>query len=85
MTTMAQSDAVTTEDLTNMFLPDPSTDFAEQSQLTYMIPSQTNLDLETAFKDLESGKSMLDCIDTRSSLFFGSLAHSHSHSHLLTA
>lgn len=67
---MARNDAVA-GDLTNMFMPDLSVDFAEQSQLTYIIPSRTDLDLETAFKDLESGTSILDCIDTRDFLFFG--------------
>lgn len=68
---MAGVDAVTSGDLTNMFTQDPGVDFAEKSQLTYIIPSQTNLDLETVFKDGESGDSILDCIDTREFLFFG--------------
>ena len=54
-----------------MFNPDPSSIFAEQSQLTYIIPAESDLDLEKAFKEVEPGKSVLDCIDTRESLFFG--------------
>ncbi|KAF7547889.1 hypothetical protein G7046_g8868 [Stylonectria norvegica] len=63
-------DAVTTEDLTNMLISGPTSDFADQSQLTYLIPSQTNLDLEIALKNIEGGKSILDSIKRRDSLFF---------------
>jgi hypothetical protein len=68
---MAGVDVVTSGDLTNMFTQDPGVDFADQSQLTYIIPSQTNLDLETLFNDGDSGDSILESIDTREFLFFG--------------
>ncbi|KAM5351701.1 hypothetical protein ACJ41O_004424 [Fusarium nematophilum] len=61
------------ESLTNLshtFISDPTAEFAEQSQLTYLIPSDTDLDLEAAFRDLEPGKSILDSIQRRDSLFF---------------
>ncbi|KAJ4322779.1 hypothetical protein N0V84_004672 [Fusarium piperis] len=54
----------------NKLISDPTTDFAEQSQLTYLIPSETNLDLESAFRDLEPGKSILDSLERRDALFF---------------
>ncbi|KAK7431085.1 hypothetical protein QQZ08_002366 [Neonectria magnoliae] len=53
-----------------VFAPGVPPDFAEQSQLTYLIPSESNLDLEEAFKNLETGKSILDSIAVRESLFF---------------
>lgn len=53
-----------------MFAPGTTFDFAEQSQLTYLIPSESNLNLEEAFKNLEPGKSIFDSIDRRESLFF---------------
>lgn len=58
----------------NKLISDPTTDFAEQSQLTYLIPSETNLDLESAFRDLEPGKSILDSLERRDALFFGELS-----------
>lgn len=64
------------DSLTNFgtkLISDPTTDFAEQSQLTYLVPSETNLDLESAFRDLEPGKSILDSLERRDSLFFGEL------------
>ncbi|KPM44663.1 hypothetical protein AK830_g1883 [Neonectria ditissima] len=68
---MSQSDAASPppEHLT-VFTPGVASDFAEQSQLTYLIPSESNLDLEEAFKNLETGKSILDSIEVRESLFF---------------
>ncbi|KAI5465967.1 TRAPP trafficking subunit Trs65-domain-containing protein [Mariannaea sp. PMI_226] len=52
------------------FVPDATSDFAEQSQLIYLIPSDSHLDLETAFEDLEPGTSLLSVIPQRESLFF---------------
>lgn len=54
---------------------DPSYDFdfVKQSYLTYAIPATTNIDLEQAFKDVEAGKSILESIQQRDSLFFGRL------------
>lgn len=54
-----------------LFITDPTTEFAEQSHLSYLIPEDTNLDLEAAFKDIEPGKSILDSIKRRDALFFG--------------
>lgn len=57
-----------------MFGPSTTLDFAEQSQLTYLIPSESNLNLEEAFKNLEPGKFILDSIQRRESLFFGRMS-----------
>ncbi|KAF5000662.1 hypothetical protein FGRMN_1595 [Fusarium graminum] len=54
----------------SLFITDPTTEFAEQSHLSYLIPEDTNLDLEAAFKDVEPGKSILDSIKYRDALFF---------------
>ncbi|KAF4960713.1 hypothetical protein FSARC_10392 [Fusarium sarcochroum] len=54
----------------SLFITDPTTEFAEQSHLSYLIPEDTNLDLEAAFKDLEPGNSILDSIKRRDGLFF---------------
>ncbi|CVK89448.1 uncharacterized protein FMAN_04308 [Fusarium mangiferae] len=54
----------------SLFITDPTTEFAEQSHLSYLIPENTDLDLETAFKDVEPGKSILDSIKRRDTLFF---------------
>ncbi|KAJ3543551.1 hypothetical protein NM208_g3515 [Fusarium decemcellulare] len=56
--------------LRNMLISDPTTEFAERSQLTYLVPAETDLDLEAAFRDLSPGKSILDSIERRDSLFF---------------
>jgi hypothetical protein len=39
--------------------------------LSYLIPEDTNLDLEAAFKAVEPGKSILESIKRRDALFFG--------------
>ncbi|KAF5630825.1 TRAPP trafficking subunit trs65 domain protein [Fusarium sp. NRRL 52700] len=54
----------------SLFITDPTTEFAEQSHLSYLIPENTDLDLEAAFKDVEPGKSILDSIKRRDTLFF---------------
>ncbi|KAF4980566.1 hypothetical protein FZEAL_3451, partial [Fusarium zealandicum] len=54
----------------NKLISDPTTDFAEQSKLSYLIPSDTDLDLEAAFGDIEPGKSIIDSVERRDSLFF---------------
>ncbi|KAF5027653.1 hypothetical protein F66182_214 [Fusarium sp. NRRL 66182] len=54
----------------SLFITDPTTEFAEQSYLSYLIPEDTNLDVEAAFKDLEPGKSILDSIKRRDAVFF---------------
>lgn len=55
----------------SLFITDPTTEFAEQSHLSYLIPENTDLDLEATFKDVEPGKSILDSIKRRDTLFFG--------------
>src|SRR6478735_4319006 len=55
----------------SLFIKDPTTEFAEQSHLSYLIPEDTNLDLESAFKNVEPGKSILESIKRRDALFFG--------------
>ncbi|RKL43409.1 hypothetical protein BFJ72_g4233 [Fusarium proliferatum] len=54
----------------SLFITDPTTEFAEQSHLSYLIPENTDLDLEASFKDVEPGKSILDSIKRRDTLFF---------------
>lgn len=63
-------DPTSPERFAAQFVPDAAADFAEQSQLTYLVPSDSNLDLESVFGDLEPGSSILS-IDQRESLFFG--------------
>lgn len=46
-------------------------DFLEQSYLTYVVPSRTNINLDDAFKDAGAGKPILESIEQRESLFFG--------------
>ena len=55
----------------SLFITDPTAEFAEQSNLSYLIPEDTNLDLEAAFKNLQPGNSILDSIKRRDALFFG--------------
>ncbi|KID90354.1 hypothetical protein MGU_03059 [Metarhizium guizhouense ARSEF 977] len=45
-------------------------DFLEQSYLTYVVPSRTNINLDDAFKDAGAGKPILESIEQRESLFF---------------
>ncbi|KAG8351410.1 hypothetical protein FVEN_g10525 [Fusarium venenatum] len=54
----------------SLFITDPTTEFAEQSNLSYLIPEDTGLDLEAAFKGVEPGKSILESIKRRDALFF---------------
>lgn len=59
-----------------------SDEFVEQSYLTYVVPARTNIDLSTAFGDLQPEGSILDSIPQRDSLYFGKyifLAHLCSH------
>ncbi|CEI39185.1 unnamed protein product [Fusarium venenatum] len=59
----------------SLFITDPTTEFAEQSNLSYLIPEDTGLDLEAAFKGVEPGKSILESIKRRDALFFGTPIH----------
>jgi hypothetical protein len=55
--------------------------FTDQSYLTYVIPSETNINLEEAFTGLQQGKPILESLPQRQSLFFG--MHSHKRSSLI--
>lgn len=71
---MSQSEAAPDEDPNSTpinLIGSQGFDFVEHSYLTYMIPMETSLDLEKAFKSVEPGKSVLDSIQQRDSLFFG--------------
>jgi hypothetical protein len=50
---------------------DSTYDFIEQSYLTYVVPSRTNVDLDKAFKDGDGEKSILELMEKRETLFFG--------------
>lgn len=45
--------------------------FVEQSHLSYMIPYETDLNLEEQFKSLDPSRPLIDSIPRRKSLFFG--------------
>lgn len=45
--------------------------FAEQAYLSYLIPSSTNVDIEEILQGAESGRTAIDSIKQRESLFFG--------------
>lgn len=45
--------------------------FVEQSQLSYMIPYETDLNLEEAFKTVDLSRPLIESIPRRQSLFFG--------------
>lgn len=54
---------------------DPGAAFAEQSYLTYVVPAATDLELDDLFKEVEQGQSIIDSIEQRESLFFGTYPH----------
>ena len=45
--------------------------FVEQSHLSYMIPYETDLNLEEAFKSADLSRPLIESIPSRESLFFG--------------
>ncbi|KAH8715631.1 hypothetical protein HC256_004432 [Beauveria bassiana] len=49
---------------------DNSGSFTDQSYLTYLVPSDTDINLDEAFSDLGQGKSILASIPQRETLFF---------------
>ncbi|KND95233.1 hypothetical protein TOPH_00311 [Tolypocladium ophioglossoides CBS 100239] len=69
---MAGRDAVTTEDLTSGVsqAQDPSSSFADNAYLTYLVPAETDLDLDRVFRDADSNRSILESIEQRDALFF---------------
>lgn len=71
---MSDSDAPIPEPAPSPGLPkDNSGSFTDQSYLTYLVPSETDIKLDEAFKGLEQGKSILESIPQRESLFFGTV------------
>lgn len=50
---------------------DPDARFVEHSHLSYLIPHETDLSLEDAFKGADTSVPLLDSIPRRKSLFFG--------------
>ncbi|EGX91410.1 hypothetical protein CCM_05568 [Cordyceps militaris CM01] len=69
---MSETDARTSEDQPpSQALPrDTSGSFTDQSYLTYMVPSETDINLEEAFSKLQPGKSLAESIPQRETLFF---------------
>ncbi|KAG6002546.1 hypothetical protein E4U21_002970 [Claviceps maximensis] len=49
---------------------DASSKFVDQSYLTYVVPLKTNVDLDQVFKDADAGKSILDSLQPRATLYF---------------
>ncbi len=63
--------AVPEDDLLSAGDSDSDTRFVEQSQLSYIIPFETDLTLEELFKSVDSSAPILDSIPRRKTLFFG--------------
>lgn len=78
---MSETDARISEELPpSQSLPrDNSGSFTDQSYLTYLVPSETDINLDEAFQGLEQGKSILESIPQRETLFFGTTSHRSSH------
>ncbi|KYK58189.1 hypothetical protein DCS_05202 [Drechmeria coniospora] len=73
---MSDRDAVKAEDLTRGSLTqDPSSLFADKSYLSYLVPKETDLDLDQALKGCEKDASVLDSIEQRDALFFDETAN----------
>ncbi|TWU71138.1 hypothetical protein ED733_000680 [Metarhizium rileyi] len=51
-------------------VPSATRDFLEQSYLTYLVPTRTDIDLDDVFRDGGSGNSILQSIEQRESLLF---------------
>lgn len=49
----------------------PDARFIEHSHLSYAIPSETDLNLDDAFKSVDLSRPLLESIPRRKSLFFG--------------
>ncbi|KAM3521439.1 hypothetical protein NHJ13051_006237 [Beauveria bassiana] len=69
---MSEVDAKASEDQPpSQAIPrDNSGSFTDQSYLTYLVPSDTDINLDEAFSDLGQGKSILASIPRRETLFF---------------
>jgi hypothetical protein len=52
---------------------DPGLDFEANAHLSYFIPAETNVSLESSLKRLGDGNPVRDLIQQRESLFFGEL------------
>lgn len=48
-----------------------ATDLINNSYLTYLVPSETNIDLEKAFEGFDGSKPVAEYIEQRDTLFFG--------------
>lgn len=48
-----------------------ATDLINNSYLTYLVPSETNIDLEKAFEGFDGSKPVAEWIEQRDTLFFG--------------
>lgn len=58
---------------------DHSGSFTDQSYLTYLVPAETDINLDEAFKGLEQGKTVLESIPQRETLFFGTVLTPSTH------
>ncbi|OAA69561.1 hypothetical protein ISF_02831 [Cordyceps fumosorosea ARSEF 2679] len=69
---MSEADARLSEDQppSQALPPDNSGSFTDQSYLTYLVPLETDINLEEAFKHLDQGKPILESIPQRETLFF---------------
>jgi hypothetical protein len=48
-----------------------ATDLINNSYLTYLVPSETNINLEKAFEGFDGSKPITELIEQRDALFFG--------------
>ncbi|TQV99409.1 hypothetical protein V2A60_004883 [Cordyceps javanica] len=70
---MSESDATLSEEQLPPLQASPrdtSGSFTDQSYLTYLVPSETDINLDDAFSRLDQDKSILESIPQRETLFF---------------
>jgi hypothetical protein len=48
-----------------------ATDLINNSYLTYLVPAETNIDLEKALEGFDGSKTVSEIIEQRDTLFFG--------------
>lgn len=48
-----------------------ATDLINNSYLTYLVPAETNIDLEKALEGFDGSKTVSELIEQRDTLFFG--------------
>jgi hypothetical protein len=71
---MSGHDDVVPENLPNVTLPlqqDPALLFADESYLSYCVPSETDLDISKLLVSRSDGRDLLHSIEQRDTLFFG--------------